>query len=106
ALQAERRELRVELAVAIALVARERMPGMRGVHADLMRAARRDDDLDEGRDLPVALEQPEVAARGLTVGVDAHARLARRLLAHGERCLDGRGAFGPGPRYEREVALL
>ena len=73
----------VEAGVTVLLVARHRVPGVRGVHADLVRAAGLERHLQQGRDPAEELHGTKIADRRLAAGVRP-APCARR--PRGYRC--------------------
>lgn len=70
-LQAGTRQLTIELAVAVAIVKGDRMPGMQGVHADLVGTPGDWAGLHQGGEF-VTLLHLEAGFRRLAFAVDAH----------------------------------
>ena len=105
--QAEAFERRVELLVAVALVARDRVAEMRGMHADLMRAPGR-------RSRPRAATRPcrPLRSSGTSSSLPSpsvatlHARFAADRASSRAAPTTSATALPPAPLDEREIALV
>ncbi len=106
AFKAQRDELPIEIGITVFCIARNDMAGVRGMHANLMRAAGVQQHFHERRALAEELNGAKFRER----------RFARRMRPHGALAADaGVGAQGhvnarapmrPVPLDERKVTLL
>jgi hypothetical protein len=82
ALEPHSLEPRVELAVAVTIVAGHRVPGVRGLNADLVRAPCAYRNFDEGGFGADALEQAEFARRQLSAAPDCNSLFSLSVCPH------------------------
>ena len=97
--------LGIEPGVAVLLIAGDRVAGVRGVHADLMRAARVDRHLDE-RGALADLHRRERGDRRFTGSVRTHGALTADAQIRAQRHVDALAPQLPPAGDEREISLL
>jgi hypothetical protein len=98
-------EPRVEFAVPVTVVTRYRVPRMRRLNADLVRAARAERDFDKRRFGADALDQPELACRQLPAAANGNSRFSFAVCPH-QWNFDTRRSFRPGSHEQCEVSLV
>jgi hypothetical protein len=105
AAQAEALEARIELSIAVSVVASDGVSPVRRVHANLMRASRADRDIDEGSRIADAFDEPKLARRELAAVIDLDAGLAF-APRRDERLRDARRSLRPTTFEQCEVMLV
>ena len=96
----------VEFFVAVFLIASDRMTGVSGMDANLMRAAGQNFHLDERRQSAEELHRSELADRFFTADGDFDGALTADAQIGAQRCIDAFLAEVPLTFDEREITFF
>jgi hypothetical protein len=106
ALESQRTHRFVEVRVAVLFIPCHGVAGVRGVHADLVRATGLEHHLEQGGDAAEELHGAKAAHRRLATLGDLHRAFATDARIGAQRHVDALVAQVPGALHQGEVALL
>ena len=104
--KAELGELLIEIRIAVFLIARNRVPGVRGVHTDLMRAPREQAHLHERCAFPKELQGAKIRKSRLARRVHLHRALAAYSSIRAQRDINAAAPVLPMALEQCEIALF